>query len=127
MSVKSKLKQSRNKWKAKSIKHGKNVRYQRREIIRIKKERDRYKKEARKAKIQLEQELRENTPQVRNKENLVYIALQLFLVARIGFRAVSRVIEVLGIYLGVTKVPCTQTIINWITRLSLTRIQSSTC
>lgn len=126
MSVKSKLKQSRNKWKVKSIKHGKNVRYQRREILRIKKERDRYKKEARKAKIQLEQEVRGNIPQVRNKENLVYIALQLFLVARIGFRAVSRVIGFLGIYLGVTKAPCIQTIINWITRLSLTRIQSST-
>lgn len=126
MSVKSKLKQSRNKWKVKSIKHGKNVHYQRREILRIKKERDRYKKEARKAKIELEQEVRANTPQVRNKENLVYIALQLFLVARIGFRAVSRVIGFLGIYLGVTKAPCTQTIINWITRLSLTRIQSST-
>jgi len=126
MSVKSKLKQSRNKWKAKSIRHGKNVRYQRREILRIKKERDRYKKEARKTKIQIEQELKGNTPQVRNKENLAYIALQLFLAARIGFRAVSRVIKVLGSYLGVTKAPCTQTIINWITRLSLTRIQSST-
>lgn len=126
MSVKSKLKQSRNKWKVKSIKHGKNVRYQQREILRIKKERGRYKKKARKAKIQLEQEVRGNIPQVRNKENLVYIALQLFLVTRIGFRAVSRVIGFLGSYLGVTKAPCTQTIINWITRLSLTRIQSST-
>lgn len=81
---------------------------------------------SRKAKIQLEQEVRGNIPQVRNKENLVYIALQLFLVARIGFRAVSRVIGFPGIYLGVTKAPCIQTIINWITRLSLTRIQSST-
>jgi len=70
--------------------------------------------------------MRKNIPQVRNKEDLIYIALQLFLVARIGFRAVSRVIKILGSYLGVTKAPCTQTIINWVTRLSLTRLQSAT-
>ena len=126
MSIKSKLRHSRDNWKEKSIELGKNVRYQRKELIRVKNERDGYKQEARQAKIQLKQEIRENIPQVRDKENLVYLALQLFLVARIGFRAVSRVIKVLGSYLGVTKAPCTQTIINWITRLSLTRIQSST-
>ncbi len=126
MSIKSKLRHSRDNWKEKSIELGKNVRYQRKELIRVKNERDGYKQEARQAKIQLKQEIRGNIPQVRDKENLVYLALQLFLVARIGFRAVSRVIKVLGSYLGVTKAPCTQTIINWITRLSLTRIQSST-
>ncbi len=46
--------------------------------------------------------------------------------ARIGFRAVSRVFTVLSDYLGIKKAPCTQTIINWVTRLSLTRIQGST-
>ena len=125
MSAKYKLKQSRDKWKEKSINRGKIVRYQRREILRIKKERNRYKSKAREAKIKLEQKVKDNTHRVRDKEDLIYIALQLFLVARISFRAVSRVIEVLGIYLGVTKAPCTQTIINWLTRLSLTRLQSS--
>jgi hypothetical protein len=57
--------------------------------------------------------------------DLVFLALQLFLVARIGFRAVSRVLGVLAGNLGIKKVPCPQTIINWVTRLSLVRIQSA--
>ena len=44
MSAISKLKHSRCNWKAKSIKSGKIVRYQQRELIRIKKERNAYKK-----------------------------------------------------------------------------------
>ena len=116
MSIKSKLKKSRNNWKEKAIIRGKNLLYQRRENRRIKKERDRYKKQAREAKKQLEKERLKKAPAVCDKEELVYISLSLFLVARIGFRAVSRVIAVLADYLGVTKAPCTQTIINWVTR-----------
>ena len=126
MSAISKLKHSRDNWKAKSKKSGIILRYQRRENIRIKKDRNKYKKDAREAKKQLEQEIKNNTRIVKNKEELIYVALQLFLVARIGFRAVSRVFGVLGDYLGVKKAPCAQTIINWVTRLSLTRIQGST-
>ena len=124
MSIKSKLKKSRNNWKEKAIIRGKNLLYQRRENRRIKKERDRYKKQAREAKKQLEKERLKKAPAVCDKEELVYISLSLFLVARIGFRAVSRVIAVLADYLGVTKAPCTQTIINWVTRLSIARIQN---
>ena len=124
MSIKSKLKKSRKNWKEKAIIRGKNLLYQRKENHRIKKERDRYKKQAREAKKQLEKERLKKAPAVCNKEELVYIALSLFLVARIGFRAVSRVIAVLADYLGAKKVPCTQTIINWVTRLSIARIQN---
>jgi hypothetical protein len=124
VSIKSKLKKSRKNWKEKAIIRGKNLLYQRKENLRIKKERDRYKKEAREAKKQLEKERLKKTPAVCNKEELVYISLSLFLVARIGFRAISRVIAVLSDYLRVTKVPCTQTIINWVTRLSIARIQN---
>ena len=125
MSIRSKLKQSRDKWKQKAIERGNTARYQRKENFRIKKERDKYKKEAREAKIQLEKELRKNSHHVSNKADVVYIALQLFLVARIGFRAVSRVLKVLGSYLGIAKAPCTQTIINWVSRLSITRIHNA--
>jgi len=124
MSSKSKLRESRKRWKGKAITRGQDERYQRKEKFRIKKERDRYKKEAGEAKKQLEKELRKNAIPVRNKENLVYISLELFLVARIGFRAVSRVLGVLAGYLGIAKAPCTQTIINWVTRLSIARIQN---
>ena len=67
-----------------------------------------------------------NTPVVGGKVDIVLIALQLFLIARIGFRAVSRVLGVLGKHFGLTKAPCPQTIINWIARLSITRIQHMT-
>jgi hypothetical protein len=46
-------------------------------------------------------------------------------VARLGFRAVSRVLSLLAFSLGITKAPCPQTIINWVTRLSIVRIQSA--
>ena len=125
MSTKSKLKQSRGKWKQKAIERGSTARYQQKENFRIKKERDKYKKEAKETKIRLEKELQKNSQHVSNKVDVVYIALQLFLVARIGFRAVSRVLKVLGSYLGIAKAPCTQTIINWVSRLSIARIQNA--
>lgn len=46
MSANSKLKQSRNNWKEKSIKNGVTARYLKRELDRVKKERNLYKKEA---------------------------------------------------------------------------------
>lgn len=124
MSIKSKLKKSRENWKEKAVIRGKNLRYQRKENHRIKRERDRYKKQAVEAKRQLEKELRKKASPVCNKEELIYISLSLFFVARISFRAVCRVIAVLSDYLGVKNAPCTQTIINWATRLSMARIKN---
>ena len=123
VSIKSKYKTSRDNWKEKAILRGKNWRYQRKENFRIKKERDRYKKELKEAKEQFEKERGKNAPVYCGKEKLVYLALSLFLVARIGFRAVSRVLAVLSDYLGITNAPCPQTIINWVTRLSIARMQ----
>lgn len=54
----------------------------------------------------------------------MYVSLMLFLVARISFRAVPKVLSVLSHYLGIKKVPCTQTVINWVTRLSIARMQN---
>jgi hypothetical protein len=124
MNTIAKLKHSRNAWKGKAIARGNTQRYQRKQIRRIRRKRDHYKKEAREAKAQLENERRKNSSvPVSTKEDLVYLALQLFLVARIGFRAVARVLQVLGNHLGLTKAPCAQTIINWVVRLSITRIE----
>jgi hypothetical protein len=126
MSCISRLKQSRRQWKEKAITRGNNERYQRKEILRIKQERNHYKKQAREAKNQLAKE-RHKKPSalVQHKQDLVFMALQLFVVARIGFRAVSRVLGVLGSHLGWGKAPCTQTIINWVMRLSMTKIQNA--
>ncbi len=124
MSIKSKLKKRRENRKEKAIIRGKDLLYQRKENHRLKKERDRYKKQARQACKQLEKERLEKASAVCDKEKLIYISLLLFLDARIGFQAVSRVIAVLADYLGVKKAPCPQTIINWVTRLSIARIQN---
>lgn len=62
-------------------------------------------------------------PAKEKKELLIYISLSLFLIGHIGFRAISRVLGILAPYLGLDgKVPCPQTIINWVTRYSLSRI-----
>ncbi len=60
MSANSKLKQSRNNWKEKSIKNGVTARYLKRELNRVKKERNLYKKEALEMKKILEQKKRSN-------------------------------------------------------------------
>src|SRR5438876_8649110 len=57
--------------------------------------------------------------------SVVLLALQLFCVARIGFRAVSRVLSLLAWALGIKKAPCPQTIINWVMRLSIVRIEAA--
>ena len=128
MSTQSKLKQSRSQWKAKAMDRGENERYLRKENHRIKKERNGYKQQLKEAQTQV-QRLNERQPNQElpgdKKSALVYVSLQLFLVARISFRAVSRVLKVLGGYLSFPQTPCPQTIINWVIRLSITRLQSS--
>lgn len=64
-------------------------------------------------------------PVVQGKADLVLVALQLFLQAHIGFRAVSRVLALLTRFLGIRKAPCPQTVVNWVTRLSMARIRSA--
>jgi hypothetical protein len=61
---------------------------------------------------------------VKDKASLVFLALQLFLVARISFRAVSRVLSLLAPALGIQRPPSHQTIINWLLRLSIVKMQS---
>jgi hypothetical protein len=61
-----------------------------------------------------------------DKQQLMFIAFLLFLRARINFRGVARVLSVLSGYLGIMKAPCVQSIINWITRLSIARIEGVT-
>jgi hypothetical protein len=125
MSQRSKLRQSRNQWKSKAGQRGEKNRYLRKELTRIKKERDRFKKELKESRAhQRRLETQSQAVAVQHKVDLVFLALQLFLLARIGFRAVCRVLHVLAPALGIPKVPCPQTVINWVSRLSLVRIQA---
>ncbi len=124
MSSQSKLRQSRARWKSKAGGRAHENRYLRKELRRVKKERDRFKQEAKEAQGQLQdREHQDKSPAVCRKVDVVLMALQLFLIARIGLRAVSRVLGVLGPRLGLRKPPCPQTISNWVVRLSLSRLQ----
>lgn len=122
MSPQSRLRRSRNQWKDKAGERASENRYLRKELSRVKRERDGYKKKLSDAHACLRER---DLPVVQAKADLIFLAIQLFLVARIGFRAVSRVLGVFAGILGLKKVPCPQTIINWVTRLTVVRMQSA--
>jgi hypothetical protein len=122
----SKVTHSRNHWKHKAKQRGDRDRYQRKQIARITAERDRATKALTEAQARLRQ--LESQPQglvALPKVDVVLLALQLFVVARSGFRAVSRVLSLLAWALGIKKAPCPQTIIHWVMRLAIVRIESA--
>lgn len=122
MSERWKLKQSRDKWKQKAIDRGETGRAQRKEIQRIRVERDHFKQVAQAAEAELAQQCRQLVPYGRQKAEQVSLALSLFVSARLGFRAISRVLKVMGAHLGLPKTPCAQTVSNWVTRLSMVKM-----
>ena len=93
MSQFSKMQHSRDQWKDKAKQRGKGERYERREKARIKAERDQrtHALNASEARVR-GLEARLNGLATRPKVDVVHFALQLFLEARISFRAVSRVL-----------------------------------
>src|SRR5713101_2395630 len=120
MSQQSKLRQSREQWKRKAKERAEHNRYLRKELERIRKERDR----SHQARQETQDRLRQQEAQaqglvVHHKVDLVWLALRLFLEVRISFRAVSRVLRLLAEACGITKAPCPQTVINWVTRLEM--------
>lgn len=126
MSQLSKVKHSRNQWKHKATQRGDRDRYQRKQIARITAERDRATQALKEAQARLRQlESQRQGLVALPKVDVVWLALQLFLVVRIGFRAVSRVLSLLAWALGIKQAPCPQTIINWVIRLAIVRIDSA--
>jgi len=126
MSQLSKVTDSRHQWKDKAKQRGDRERYQRKQLARISAERDRVTKALKEAQVRLHQlEAHMQGLVALPKVDVVWMALQLFLVVRIGFRAVSRVLSLLALALGIQKAPCPQTIINWVIRLTLVRIDAA--
>jgi len=128
MSQQSKLSQSRQQWKRKATERAEYNRYLRKELARIRHERDR----SQHALTETQERLRQYEAQaqglvIHHKVDLVWLALRLFLEARISFRAVARVLGLLAEVLGIKKAPCPQTLINWVTRLSIVRIKRPGC
>ena len=126
MSQLFKVKHSRHQWKHKATQRGDQNRYQRKQIVRLTAERNQATKTLKVTQARLRQ--LESQPKAlvsRPKVEVVFLALQLFLVARIGCRAVSRVLSLLAWALGIKSAPCPQTIINWVIRLSIVRIEAA--
>lgn len=121
MSQQSKLGRSRQRWKQKAKDRAEQNRYLRKELERMRNERDRTKQALKEANQQLRQ--KEARP-TQLKAHRVWLTLTLFTGARISFRAVSRVLHVLAHWLDIGKAPCPQTVINWVMRLSVVRMQS---
>lgn len=121
MSQQSKLRQSQQQWKHKAKERADQNRYLRKELKRLRNERDRVKQALKEANKPLRQ--KEARP-THLKAHRVWLTLTLFARAHISFRAVSRVLHVLADWLGIGKAPCPQTVINWVIRLSIVRMQS---
>ena len=126
MSAVSTVNQSRQRWKHKAKSRADANRYLRKELERLKRDRDAYKKRAKQAEAQLgAQRPASPVPAIQSKVDVVHLTLELFVRARISFRAVSRVLGVLAAPLGLPQAPCPQSVITWVTRLSIARLQEA--
>ena len=126
MSQLSKVTHSRNQWKAKAQQRSDHIRYLRKQLARVKVERDQAKQNLKATHTRLRQlESQAQAVAVRPQVDVVWLSLQLFLEARISFRAVCRVLSLLAPALGIKRAPCPQTVINWVIRLSIVRIESA--
>jgi len=126
MSQLCKVKHSRNQWKAKAKQRSDHNRYLRKQLARVKAERDQAKQGLKATQSRLRQlESHAQAVAARPKVDVVWLCLQLFLEVRISFRAVCRVLSLLAPALGIKKAPCPQTVINWVMRLSIVRIESA--
>jgi hypothetical protein len=126
MSQFSKVNHSRNQWKGKAKQRGDANRYLRKQIARIKAERDQAKQALQETQARVRQiESQGQAMAVRPKVDVVWLALRLFLEVCISFRAVCRVLRLLAAALGINKAPCPQSVINWVMRLSIVRIEAA--
>lgn len=126
MSQFSQMHHSRNQWKHKATQRGDDNRYQRKQIARLTPERNRATNALKQTQARLRQlEAGRHALVTLPKVDVVYVALQLFVVARISFRAVCRVLSLLAVPLGINKAPCPQTVINWVIRLTIVRLDAA--
>ena len=112
--------------KRKAKERAEHNRYLRKELARIRKERDR----SHQARQETQDRLRQHEAQapglvVHHKVDLVWLALRLFLEVRIRFRAVSRVLRLLAEACGITQAPGPQTVLNGVTRLAMVRCDAA--
>jgi hypothetical protein len=120
------MKHSRDQWKYQAKQRGERERDQRKQNARLKAERDQATKARKATQARLRQlEAHRHGLATVPKVDVIHGALQLFLEARMGFRAVSRVLTLLALALGIKQAPCPQTLIHWVIRLSIVRLDSA--
>ena len=101
MSQRSKLRHSREQWKHKARQRADDHRYLRKELARIKRERDHHQQALSAAEARLHAYERAPASRVvQTKADVIELALKLFLEARRSFRAVSRALKSLADVLG---------------------------
>ncbi len=126
-------KYSRQQWHHKAKQRGDRERYQRTQTARLSVERDRTTKARKAAQAPLQQlaaHLRQLAAHLHSQVSrptveVVLGSLHRFFVARIGWRAVSRVLRLLAWARGSKPAPCPHTVIKWVTRLARVRTQSA--
>jgi hypothetical protein len=120
------VKPSRNQWKATAKQRSDHHRSLRQPLARVKAERDQAKQDLKATQSRLRQlESHAQAVAARPKVEIVGLCLHLFLEVRLSFRAVCRVLSLLASELRIKKAPCPQTVINWVMRLSIVRIESA--
>src|SRR6267378_5544175 len=107
MSQFSKVTHSRHQWKGKAKQRGDDNRYLRKQLARVKAERDKAKRALQETQVRLRHlESQVQAVAGRPKVDGVWIALRLFLEVRISFRAVCRVMTLLANDLGIRSCTC---------------------
>ena len=126
MSQLSKMTHSRNQWKDKAKQRAERERYQRKQHACLQATYNRTANALKETQARLRQlEAQQHHLVTVPKVDVVHLALQLFLEARIGFRATSRVLTLLALALGIKNAPCPQTIINWVIRLAIVHLDAA--
>jgi hypothetical protein len=124
MSHLAKVTQGRNPWKAHATPRSGDNRSLRNQRARVKAARDRATQALKDTQVRLRQ--RESPAQTvagRPKVDVVWRSLRLFFEVRISLRAVSRILHVLAADLGIERAPWAQSVLNWVMRLSMGRLE----
>ena len=126
MSPWSKVRPSRHQWQQKAPQRADQDRSLRKQLSRVKTERECATNALKETQAGLRQlETQRQGLAVRQQVALVLLARHLVVVARIGLRAVSRVLSLRALALGIQKAPGAQPSINGVTRLAIVRLASA--
>ena len=105
-------------WKKKAIARRKEVRKNEKKLAR---DIERLNRKIRWLEKERQEERAATKAATLNNNSLILLVICLFCKARISFCAITRVLEVLHEQMNMPKAPCTQTVINWVNKLSIVR------